>query len=225
MTIYAMVEVDALVDAQADEREEADEEHETAQESEYVHWLLAEVAEEPEGHQVEIAVYETVPAHELGSSELACLVMNRFFANLGKAGVLGKIWDVAMHLAIYLDVLDYFAAISLQSAVEVMEIMDSAYLSGCSIEQLGWDGLAERVALLAVLLVTGNEVVTFLGNHLVESRNLIWRILQVCIHGDDNISLCLLESTIECWTLSVVAAELDALYLLELLGKLFYDIP
>lgn len=54
MTIYAMVEVDALVDAQADEREEADEEYETAQESEYVHWLLAEVAEEPEGHQVEI---------------------------------------------------------------------------------------------------------------------------------------------------------------------------
>ena len=43
MTIYAMVEVDALVDAQADEREEADEEHETAQESEYVHWLLVDI--------------------------------------------------------------------------------------------------------------------------------------------------------------------------------------
>ena len=119
-----------------------------------MHRLLAEVAQEPEGHQVEIAVYETVPAHELGGSELACLVMNRLFANLGKAGVLGKIWDVAMHLAIYLDVLDYFAAISLQSAVKVMEIMDSTNLTGCSIEQFGRDGLAERVALLAVLLVT-----------------------------------------------------------------------
>ena len=33
----------------------------------------------------------------------------------------------------------------------------------------------------------GNEVVAFLGNHLVESRNLIRRILQIGIHGDDNI--------------------------------------
>lgn len=90
MTIYAMVEVDTLVDAQADEREEADEEHETAQESEYVHWLLAEVAEEPEGHQVEIAVYETVPAHELGGSELACLVMNRFSPILAKPAFLAR---------------------------------------------------------------------------------------------------------------------------------------
>ena len=70
MTVYAVVEVDALVDAQADEREEGDEEHDAAQESEYVHWLLAEVAEEPEGHQVEITVYEAVPAHELGVPNL-----------------------------------------------------------------------------------------------------------------------------------------------------------
>ncbi len=74
--------------------------------------------------------------------------MNRFFAYLGKACILGKIWDVTMHLTIYLDVLDYVAAISLQSAVEVMQIVYAAYLAGSSIEEFGRDGLAQRISLL-----------------------------------------------------------------------------
>ena len=138
-----------------------------------MHWFLAEVAEEPEGHQVEIAVNEAVPAHELGGAELACLVVYRFFANLGESCVLGKIWNVAVHLAIYLDVLHHVAAIGLQSAVEVVQVVDAAHLACRGIEELGRDGLAQRVTLLAVLLVAGNQVVTFLGNHLVESRNFI----------------------------------------------------
>ena len=58
------------------------------------------------------------------------------FANLAESRVLGKIWYVAMHLAIYLDVLDDIPAICLQSAVEVVEVFDTADLPCCGIEQL-----------------------------------------------------------------------------------------
>ncbi len=116
-------------------------------------------------------------------------MVNGLFANLVEAGVLGQIWYVAMHLAVHLDVLHYLLAVSLQSAVEVMQIMNAAHLAGRSVEQLGGYGLRERVALLTVLLVSRHEVVAFVRNHVVESRNLVGRVLQVSVHGDDHVAL------------------------------------
>ena len=80
--------------------------------------------------------------------------MNRLFAYLGKTCILGKIWDITMHLTIYLNILDYVEAISLQTAVEVMQIVDAAYLACSSIEELGRDGLAQRISFFTVLLLT-----------------------------------------------------------------------
>mgnify|MGYP007107555695 CR=1 FL=1 len=128
-------------------------------------------------------------------------MVNRLFAYLVEACVLGQVWDVAVHLAINLDILHHVAAISFQSAVEVVQIVDAAHLACCGIEELGRNGLGEWVALLAVHLVARYEVITFLGYHLVETWYLVWRILQVGIHGDDHVALCLLESTVEGWAL------------------------
>ena len=138
-----------------------------------MHWLLAEVAQEPECHQVQIAVHETVPAHELGSTKLSCLMVNRFFANICEACILGKVWNVAMHLTVYFDVLHYVAAVSLESSVKVMQIVDAAHLAGCGIEKFGWNRFAQRVSLLAVLLITRYKIETIFLYHFVETWYLV----------------------------------------------------
>ena len=130
-----------------------------------------------------------------------------------------------MHLTIYLDILNYVEAISLQTAVEVVQIVYAAYFACSSIEEFGRDGLAQRISFFTVLLVTGHEVISLFHNHLVESRNLIRGILKIGIHGDDNIALGFFETTEKCWALSIVSAEFDTLYLLILLGKFFNDVP
>ncbi len=38
------------------------------------------------------------------------------------------------------------------------------------------------------------EVVAVLGYHLVETRNLVGRVLQVGVHGDDHVAFCLFET-------------------------------
>ena len=64
---------------------------------------------------------------------------------------------------------------------------------------------------MTLLLVAAHQVVTVVHNHTVKLWNLVGRVLQVGIHRDDNVTLCLLESAKECRRLAVVAAELDAL--------------
>ena len=71
-----------------------------------MHRLLAEVGKEPQGEQVQIAVEETVKA-KLGFAILAGLVVYHLLANLVKAGVLGQVGNIAVHLAIDLDILDH----------------------------------------------------------------------------------------------------------------------
>ena len=85
-----------------------------------MHGLLAESAKEPKGHQVEIAIDETVPTHELRLAILALLVVHHFLADLVESGIFSQIGDEAVHLAEHFDILHHLFAISFQTAVEVV---------------------------------------------------------------------------------------------------------
>ena len=67
---------------------------------------------------------------------------------------------------------------------------------------------------MALLFVTAHQVIVLVHYHMVESWNLVGRVLQVSIHRNDNIALGSLETAIECGTLTVVAAEFDAFHVL-----------
>ena len=149
--------------------------------------------------------------------------MYHLLANLAEAGVLGQVRNVSVHFAVHLDVLDHVLAVSLQPAVEVVQVLDARYRTSRSIEELGRESLRERVVTL--LLVPRHEVVSVFLNHPVEFRNLVGAVLKVGIHGDDHIALRLLESAEQGWRLAVVAAELDALCLFVLGSQFFYHLP
>ena len=93
--------------------------------------------------------------------------MDGLFAYLAEACVLGQVGDVAVHLAIHLDVLHHIAAISFQAAVEVVQVVYAAHLACRGVEQLGRYGLRKGVALLAVLLVARHQVVSLAWYHAV----------------------------------------------------------
>ena len=117
-----------------------------------------------------------------------------------------------MHLAIDLNVLHHVAAVGLQSAVEVVQVVYAAHTACGGVEELRGDGLREGVALTAVLLVARDHVVAFFLNHTVEGGYFVGRVLQVGVHGDDHVALSALEAAVECGTLAVVAAKLDAVH-------------
>ena len=129
-----------------------------------------------------------------------------------------------MHLTIDFDALDDIATVAFKATVEIVEVVDSADLTGRSVKELGGYGLREGVVTL--LLITADEVVAVLDNHPIEFGDFIGRILKVGIHRDDHVALGTAETAEEGGALAVVAAELDALHLGGIVGvKLFDDLP
>ena len=110
-----------------------------------MHRLLAKRREEPECEQVEIAVYEAVQSHELRRAVLTGLMLYHLLADLVETCVLGQIRNITMHLAIHLDILHHCLAICLQATVEVVQVLDTADLPGCRIEEFRGQGLRDRV--------------------------------------------------------------------------------
>ena len=156
-----------------------------------MHWFFAEVAEKPECDEVEIAVEESVET-EFRLSVFSCLVMYHFLANLVEAGIFCKIRNVSVHLTVNLNILYHVSSIRLQSAVEVVKVFHAANLACRSVEELGGNGFRQWV--VTFLLISRYEVVAVLGYHLVETRNLVGRVLQVGVHGDDHVAFCLFET-------------------------------
>ena len=76
---------------------------------------------------------ETVQS-ELALAVLACLMVYHKLANLVKTGILGKIRNVAVHVAVDLNVLDYLVTVCLESAVEVVQVSDTRNLTCGGIE-------------------------------------------------------------------------------------------
>lgn len=125
----------SLVYAQGQQGQEGDEEYQAAEEPEHVHGLLAEVGEKPQREQIQVTVEETVKA-KFGLAVLAGLVVYYLLADLVKTGVLGQVGYVAVHLAVHLDILDHLATVSLEPAVEVVQVVHTANLAGGSVEEL-----------------------------------------------------------------------------------------
>ena len=109
--------------------------------------------------------------------------MDGLLADLAVAGVLRQVGDIAVHLTVDLDALDHLVLVGLQAAVHVMEL-DAGDFAGRPVIQFRRKVLREFV-VLAVLLPAGNDIVALLGNHPVEFRDLVGRVLQVRVHGDD----------------------------------------
>ena len=86
-----------------------------------MHRLLAELIEEPDGHEIEITVHEAVDA-EFTDTKLTFAVLHHFLANLRKSGVLCQVRDITVHLREDLDIFHYFQTIRLQTAVHVMQL-------------------------------------------------------------------------------------------------------
>lgn len=128
-----------------------------------------------------------------------------------------------MHLAVDFDVLHHFLAIGFQTAVEIVQVLDSAHAAGRGVEQLGRQGF--RQGVVAFLLIPRNEVVALIGDHVIEGGDLVGRILQVCVHRDDDVALRGAEATEKGWRLAVVAAELDAMDIRVAAAQSFDDFP
>ena len=150
-------------------------------------------------------------------------MLHHLLSDLVESGILGQIGDITVHLAIHLYILHYLLTVSLQTTIEVMQVLDTADLPCRGIEEFGGDGLGYRI--VALLLVSGYQIITFNSNHIIECRDFIGRVLQIGIHGDDNITLCLFEAAIQGRTLTVVSSETDAFYLLVLFAKLTDYLP
>lgn len=63
-------------------------------------------------------------------------MMNHLFTNLVESGILGQIGDETMHLSEDFDILHHILSICFQTTIEVMQILNSAHLSGRCIESL-----------------------------------------------------------------------------------------
>ena len=187
--------------------DETDEEHQTTHQTEEVHRLLAELIEEPQGHQIQVSVHETVQT-ELGGTELTFAVLHHFLADLGEPGVLGQIRDIPVHLGEHLDVLHYLVAVRFQTAVHIVQL-DARHVPCGGVEQLRRQVLGQRV-VVPFLLPTAHQVESVFGDHAVQLRNLVRRVLHVGIHGDDHIALCRLETVVQRRTLTVVTTETDS---------------
>ena len=198
-----------LEGAHHDDGNETEQEHQAAEQSEEVHRLDAKLRLEPKGKQVKVTVDKAVES-ELGRAILARLVLDLLLADAGETSNLGQIGDIAVHVAIDLDVLDHLAAIGLEAAVEVVQVVDTADASCRGVEELGGDGLAERV--VAFFLPAADEVITVLGDHAVKLGDLVGTVLQVGIHRDDDVAAGIGKTGVQSRGLAIVAAEGDALH-------------
>ena len=95
-----------------------------------------------------------------------------------------------------------------------MQIVYAAYLTRSSVEQLRGKSFRQRV--VTFLLVTRYQIVAFFYNHAIESWYFVGRVLQISIHRNHHIALCLFKATIQGWALSIVAAKLDAFHVFRL---------
>ena len=208
-----------------DDGDETDDEHQRADEAKDVHGFHAECADKPETHQIQVSIHETVQTHELALAVLTCLMMHRFLTNLAEACILGKVGDEAVHLAIHFDVLHHVLSVCLQSAVEVVQVVNAAHHTCCRIEELRGDGFRQRVTFSSVHLESTHKVVSIFLDHPVQFRDLVWAVLQVCIHRDDHITFCTLETMKQGRALAVIPSELDAMHLRKLLAQFLNHVP
>lgn len=188
------------------ERNEADEEHQAAKQPEEVHGLLAETADEPKNHQIQVAVDEAIEP-ELRTAILPGPMHDNLFSYLAEPRLLCHVGEETVHVVVDFKALYHFVFVCLEAAVEVVQLYPR-YRSHRGVEELGRHRLGERI--VAFLLPARNEIVALLGDHPVKLRNLIGRVLKIGVHRDDNPALRKLEAMVKSRGLAVVRGEPDA---------------
>ena len=98
----------------------AEKEHEGAEPAEEIHGRPPEMGHEQDGDEVEIAL-EHAFEPELGLPVLAGTVLDDLLADAAEPGLAGEDGDETVHLAVDLDGLDDLAAVSLETAIEIVE--------------------------------------------------------------------------------------------------------
>ena len=144
-------------------------------------------------------------------------------AYLGVAGVLGQVGDISVHIAIYLYALYHLVAVSLEPAVEVVQVLYARYFTCRGVEQLGGQCFAQWV--VSFLFVARNKVVPLLGNHSVQDGYFVGAVLQVGIHCYHHVAPGTLEPAIQGRRLAVIAAEFYSVYGGVLLTQALYHVP
>ncbi len=171
-----------------------------------MHGFLGEPGNESDRKKVEVSVDEAFDA-EFGSSVFPRLVLHHFFPDTAESGMFGQNGDIAVHLTIYLDAFDYGLAVSLETAVEVVELYPRSQ-TGSAVEEPGGDGFGDGVE--PFLLPPRDHVVFFFPDHSDQFGNLVGTVLQVGIHSDDHLALCGFKTTEEGGRFPVIPAELDS---------------
>ena len=141
--------------------------------------------------------------------------MDRLFGDPGEAGVLGKVGDVPVHLAVHLYVLYDFVPVGLQAAVHVVQLYPGD-APGRGVVELGRQVFRDLV-VLPVLFPAGDDVPSLVDHHVIHPWNLFRGILQVGVHGDDDPAFGFCKAMEEGCGLAVVAPEgysLDAVVIL-----------
>ena len=128
-----------------------------------------------------------------------------------------------MHFSIYFNIFHHIFAVSLQTAVKVVEILNTAHLSGCCIKEFCGNGF--RNGVIALLLITAYQIVAFFFDHTIQLWYFIRGILKISIHRNDNVTQSLFETTIESRTLTVVATEFDSFSFRMVLTKFRDNFP
>lgn len=100
-----------------------------------------------------------------------------------------------------------FRRYAFRPPVEVVQ-PDARRQPGRRIEKFARQRLAQRIVPL--LLPPADQIVSLLGDHPVELRNLIGRILQIGVHRNHDFPPGGLETAVERGRLAVVAAKPDA---------------
>ena len=150
-------------------------------------------------------------------------MVHNLFPDFGEACILCQVRDVAVHLAINLDVLHHLTPIGFQSTVEVVQVMYARDSPRRRIEKLCRNRF--RQGVVTFLLVSRHQVVTLFRNHAVEFGNLVGTILQISVHGDDHIAFRLTKPTEQRRRLSIVPAELDTFHTRRFRTQTLDDLP
>ena len=216
-----IIQAPQLVGTDTEGCHKTDEEHQRPQEAEHMHRFLTKGTQEPERQQVQITVHKTIQTHEFRRAIFTGLMLNNLLTNLVEAGIFGQIRYITVHLAIDLNVFHHGLTIGLQTTIEVVQVLDTAHLTGRRIKELRGERLGDGV--ITLLLITTHQVVAFHLDHTIQLWNLVGRVLKVGIHRDHHITLCLLKTAIERRTLTVVTTELDTFHHIRLLGMQLTD--
>ncbi len=131
-------------------------------------------------------------------------MFNLLFSDVAKAGAFGHDRDVAVHLAKHFNVFDNIVAVSLQTAVEIVQF-DARHHPCGAVVKLCRQCFGNGV--VAFFLPPTDQIVAVFGNHAVEFGQLVGRILKVSIHRYHYTSGCALKARIERCAFAVVSQE------------------